>query len=72
MSLEKPLRFLDIPRTDPKKTPAKERVLDYREIYGQFDAENAHQQSGRCLDCGEAIHPGTARPNRVHPAHRLG
>ncbi|MGD9386887.1 MAG: FAD-dependent oxidoreductase [Gammaproteobacteria bacterium] len=52
MSLEKPLRFLEIPRVDPQKTPAKERVRDYREIYGQFDAENAHQQSGRCLDCG--------------------
>jgi len=52
MSLEKPLRFLEIPRTDPKKTPAAERVRDYREIYGQFDAENANQQAGRCLDCG--------------------
>jgi glutamate synthase (NADPH/NADH) small chain len=52
MSLEKPLRFLEIPRTDPKKTPASERVRDYREIYGQYDAENANQQAGRCLDCG--------------------
>ena len=52
MSLEKPLRFLEIPRVDPNKTPAKERVRDYREIYGQYDAEGAHQQAGRCLDCG--------------------
>jgi glutamate synthase (NADPH) small chain len=52
MSQEKPLRFLEIPRKDPRKTPPKERVRDYREIYGQYDAESAHKQAGRCLDCG--------------------
>jgi glutamate synthase (NADPH) small chain len=52
MSQEKPLRFLEIPRKDPRKTPPKERVRDYREIYGQYDAEGAHKQAGRCLDCG--------------------
>jgi len=52
MSVEKPLRFLEIPREDPRKVPPRERVLDYREIYGQYDAEHAHQQAGRCLDCG--------------------
>lgn len=52
MSQEKPLRFLEIPRKDPRKVPPKERVRDYREIYGQYDAESAHKQAGRCLDCG--------------------
>jgi glutamate synthase (NADPH) small chain len=52
MSLEKPLRFLEIPRKDPRKSAPKDRVRDYREIYGQFDAESAHKQAGRCLDCG--------------------
>jgi glutamate synthase (NADPH) small chain len=52
MSKEKPLLFLEIPRKDPPKIPAQDRVRDYREIYGQFDAEGAQQQAGRCLDCG--------------------
>jgi glutamate synthase (NADPH) small chain len=52
MSQEKLLRFLEIPRKDPRKVPPKERVRDYREIYGQYDAESAHKQAGRCLDCG--------------------
>jgi glutamate synthase (NADPH) small chain len=52
MSQEKPLRFLEIPRKDPRKTPSQQRVHDYREIYGQYDAEGARKQAGRCLDCG--------------------
>jgi glutamate synthase (NADPH) small chain len=52
MSQEKPLRFLEIPRKDPHKVPSQRRVRDYREIYGQYDAESAHLQAGRCLDCG--------------------
>jgi glutamate synthase (NADPH) small chain len=52
MSKDKPLRFLEIPRKDPRKLLPKERVRHYREIYGQFDAEGAHKQAGRCLDCG--------------------
>ncbi len=49
---EKTLRFLEIPRRDPDKDPAALRVTHYREIYGQFDADEASQQSGRCLSCG--------------------
>ena len=49
---EKTLRFLEVPREDPPKLPAEERVLHYREIYGQYDAEGASKQAGRCLDCG--------------------
>ena len=46
------LHFLDLPRHDPKKTAVEERVLHFHEIYGQFDKEEAGNQSGRCLSCG--------------------
>ena len=46
------LQFLDVPRTDPKKVPAEVCLHDFREIYGQFAAEQAAEQSARCLHCG--------------------
>jgi len=49
---EKTLRFMEIPRRDPDKDAAALRVGHYREIYGQYDADNASQQAGRCLSCG--------------------
>ncbi|MEL7297056.1 MAG: FAD-dependent oxidoreductase [Pseudomonadota bacterium] len=49
---EFPLQFLDIPRRDPDKAPADIRVQHYREIYGQYSAEEAADQAGRCLNCG--------------------
>jgi glutamate synthase (NADPH/NADH) small chain len=52
MSQAKPLLFIENPRQDPAKTPARERVLEFREIYGQFDAASAAVQAGRCLHCG--------------------
>jgi len=45
-------QFLDAPRQDPEKTPAEERVVHFREIYGQFDPSTAAIQSERCLGCG--------------------
>lgn len=45
-------QFLDAPRQDPKKTPATERVVQFNEIYGQFDPKTAASQSERCLACG--------------------
>ncbi len=48
----KHLQFLEIPRADPVKVPAEQRVHDFNEIYGQYDAEAAADQSGRCLSCG--------------------
>ena len=47
-----PLHFLKSPRQDPKITPVHVRLHDHREIYGQFDPEQAAQQSARCLGCG--------------------
>ncbi len=47
-----PLQFLEIPRQDPPKDSAKIRVTHFKEIYGQYDAESAAEQAGRCIDCG--------------------
>ncbi len=52
MSKAKPMLFLDTPRQDPDKIPARTRVIQFKEIYGQFDASSAAVQSGRCLHCG--------------------
>jgi glutamate synthase (NADPH/NADH) small chain len=45
-------QFIQVPRIDPDKKPADERIQEYREIYGQFDQERAGQQAERCLACG--------------------
>ncbi|MBT8096900.1 MAG: FAD-dependent oxidoreductase [Woeseia sp.] len=47
-----PLQFLEVPRRDPEKYPAEQRILHYDEIYGQYDGANAAAQAGRCLSCG--------------------
>ncbi|MDX1482328.1 MAG: FAD-dependent oxidoreductase [Woeseiaceae bacterium] len=47
-----PLQFLEIPRRDPEKEPAEERIRHFGEIYGHYDGANAAAQAGRCLDCG--------------------
>lgn len=45
-------QFLDAPRQDPEKTPAEERVVHFKEIYGDYDPDTAATQSARCLACG--------------------
>lgn len=45
-------QFLDLPRQDPEKIPARERRKQFDEIYGDYDAEQAAAQSERCLSCG--------------------
>jgi glutamate synthase (NADPH/NADH) small chain len=47
-----PLKFLKVQREMPRELPVPVRVLGYTEIYGQYQAEQAADQSGRCLDCG--------------------
>ena len=47
-----PLQFLEVPRRDPQKEPAEERIQHFGEIYGDYDAADAAQQAGRCLSCG--------------------
>lgn len=45
-------QFMQVPRRDPDKKPAEVRIKEYREIYGQFDAESSASQADRCLACG--------------------
>jgi len=45
-------QFLDAPRQDPEKKPVEVRIVEFGEIYGQFDLETASTQSERCLSCG--------------------
>ena len=47
-----PLQFLEVPRKDPEKENAEERIRHYDEIYGSYDGADAGAQAGRCLDCG--------------------
>ena len=47
-----PLQFLNLPRQDPSIDPVEVRLHHSREIYGQFDPEQAAAQAGRCLACG--------------------
>jgi glutamate synthase (NADPH/NADH) small chain len=45
-------QFLDVGRVDPKKLDAKARIKEFGEIYGEFEADSAAEQSDRCLECG--------------------
>jgi len=45
-------QFLDVPRQDPEKVPALERNKQFKEIYGQYEADQAASQAERCLECG--------------------
>ncbi len=45
-------QFLEVPRQDPPKEAAEIRIRKPGEIYGQFDADQAAAQAGRCLACG--------------------
>ena len=47
-----PLQFLEVPRSDPEKEAAEDRVQHFNEIYGSYDGASAAAQAGRCLDCG--------------------
>ncbi len=49
---DKTFQFLDLPRKDPKKLKPAVRIKNFKEIYGQFSAEKAGDQSARCLSCG--------------------
>jgi glutamate synthase (NADPH/NADH) small chain len=45
-------QFLKIQRRDGAKTPAEVRKVEFKEIYAQMDADQAREQAGRCLACG--------------------
>ncbi len=50
--MSKTFQFLDVPRQDPEKTPAQERIQTWHEIYGHYEPGSAAAQSARCLACG--------------------
>ncbi|MDC1287218.1 FAD-dependent oxidoreductase [Gammaproteobacteria bacterium] len=45
-------QFLEVQRADPGKTPAFVRVNEFGEIYGDYEQQEAADQSERCLECG--------------------
>ena len=45
-------QFINIARRDGDKKAADERKQEFREIYAPFGAEQAAEQAGRCLACG--------------------
>lgn len=45
-------QFINIPRRDGDKTPAEARRVQFKEIYAPFGADQAQEQAGRCLACG--------------------
>jgi glutamate synthase (NADPH/NADH) small chain len=48
-----PKGFLTTPQRElPTRRPVDVRILDYREVYEQQDADQLHRQAGRCMDCG--------------------
>ncbi len=49
---QKMLQFVDVERQTPEKRDADNRREDFDEIYRQFAAEKAAEQSARCSQCG--------------------
>ncbi|MEQ8970918.1 MAG: NAD(P)-dependent oxidoreductase [Coleofasciculus sp. C1-SOL-03] len=46
------LKFVTVERSMPEKRSATERNQDFHEIYAEYAAEKAKEQSGRCSQCG--------------------
>ena len=47
-----PLHFLESPRRDPEVLSVPIRVRGWDEIYGEYEADGAADQSARCINCG--------------------
>jgi len=47
-----PLQFLEIPRKEPAREDAGERIGHFGEIYESYDGASAAAQAGRCIACG--------------------
>ena len=50
--MSKAFQFLEVQRSDPGKKPAFVRVTEFGEIYGEYEQQEAADQSERCLECG--------------------
>jgi glutamate synthase (NADPH/NADH) small chain len=45
-------QFLNLPRQDPEKAPARMRIYGWDEIYDEFAPDAAAEQAARCSQCG--------------------
>jgi glutamate synthase (NADPH) small chain len=52
MAKQPMLRFVTVGKEMPQKRTADERTEDFDEIYGEYAAEKAAEQAGRCSQCG--------------------
>ncbi len=52
MAKQDVFQFLNIARRDGDKKGADQRIQEFREIYAPFGADQAKEQAGRCLACG--------------------
>ena len=50
--MQRLLQFVSIEKGMPQKRMPAERRLDFKEIYGEFDAAKAAEQASRCSQCG--------------------
>ena len=53
MTNDKPFAFIEIPRVEPSKAPARQRVNNFQEIYRTYTQRAVAQQATRCIDCGD-------------------
>src|SRR5947208_5621562 len=47
-----PRGFLTTRRETPTRRPVDVRILDWHEVYEDFDHSRLQKQAGRCMDCG--------------------
>ncbi len=59
MAINKMLKFVDISRDMPTKRVPNLRKKDYNEVYQEFAAEKAAEQSSRCSPMWSSILPNT-------------
>ncbi|NIY71513.1 NAD(P)-dependent oxidoreductase [Marivivens donghaensis] len=52
MATDKMLKFVTVDRDMPTKRDAEDRRQDFNEIYAEFAAAKAEEQSSRCSQCG--------------------
>jgi glutamate synthase (NADPH/NADH) small chain len=52
MAKQPMLRFVTVGKEMPQKRSADERTEDFDEIYGEYAADKAAEQAGRCSQCG--------------------
>jgi glutamate synthase (NADPH/NADH) small chain len=52
MAENKMLKFVGLQRKMPEKRAAKARATDFNEIYAEYPATKAQEQSSRCSQCG--------------------